>query len=125
MTVELLACPSPWCEAAERVGDYSPAFRLSHFGNYRVICTSCILEGPARPTKEEAIAAWNTRPSLEGVAGLVEALTSLQRAETTYRRTHDLHGDADMRTGRAWDAMRRASDRAKAALATFRDQGGR
>lgn len=57
----LLGCPNPWCEAAKREGDYSPAIRLHHFGNYRVVCTSCMMEGPLRPTKEEAAGAWNTR----------------------------------------------------------------
>ena len=117
MTVELLACPSPWCEAAERVGDYSPAFRLSHFGNYRVICTSCILEGPARPTKEEAIAAWNTRSSLEGVAGLVEACKPFEVVLITSPADAT---DSDFAAVRFRDLRK-----LKAALATFRDQGGR
>lgn len=77
MTVELKACPNPWCEAAERDGDYSPAVRLHHFGNYRVVCTSCMTEGPLRSTKDEAIAAWNERtaPAVpQDVAGMICAL---------------------------------------------------
>lgn len=63
---ELMPCPNPWCEALEREGDYSPAVRLHHHGNYRVVCTSCIFEGPCRATPAEAVAAWNTRPPAKG-----------------------------------------------------------
>jgi len=56
-------CPNPFCEWRERDGDFTPALRLHHHGNYRVVCTSCILEGPTRRTKDEAIAAWNHRAS--------------------------------------------------------------
>lgn len=72
---ELLPCPSPWCGAQERRGDFGPAVRLHHFGNYRVVCTSCVLEGPLRPTEAEAISAWNTRPSSTG--GEIERLLDL------------------------------------------------
>jgi hypothetical protein len=58
---EILPCPNPWCEAAERGPDFVPVIRLHHFGDYRVVCTSCVTEGPLRQTKAEAIAAWNTR----------------------------------------------------------------
>lgn len=63
---ELRTCPNPWCEGPEREGDYSPAVRLHHHGNYRVVCTSCIMDGPLRRTPAEAIAAWNTRQGSKG-----------------------------------------------------------
>lgn len=47
---------------------------------------------------------------------LREALFFLASAEAEYRRLHDLHGDGDIRTGRAWDRMRRRGDEARAAL---------
>lgn len=62
--MELLPCPTPWCEGVERGPDFGPAIRLHHFGNYRAVCTSCVLEGPLRPTPAEAAAAWNDRPAI-------------------------------------------------------------
>lgn len=47
---------------------------------------------------------------------LRERLVALATAEAEYRKLHDLHGDDDMRTGRAWDWMRRKGDEARAAL---------
>lgn len=47
---------------------------------------------------------------------LVEALSELADAEAEYRHCHDLYGGGDSRTGRAWDKMRRASFKARAAL---------
>lgn len=46
----------------------------------------------------------------------VDALDNLQQAEFEYRLMHDRHGDGAQATGRAWDLMRRAGDRARAAL---------
>lgn len=47
---------------------------------------------------------------------LSEALDDLQQAEAEYRAMHDLYGDAAKATGRAWDLMRRAGDRARSLL---------
>lgn len=47
---------------------------------------------------------------------LREALDTLQRSEAAYRRAHDVHGDGALAAGRAWDIMRRAGDKARAAL---------
>jgi|GEM_PF-5802619 len=83
MSDALKPCPNPWCEAQEREGDFSPQLRLHHHGNYRVVCSSCILEGPLRQTKEAAIAAWNTRtPSLhrEPIEADREAANAIRRA---------------------------------------------
>jgi len=69
----LLPCPLPWCEADDRGDDYYPVVRLHHFGNYRVVCTSCVCEGPLKSTKEEAIAAWNARaPHSQNASNAIE-----------------------------------------------------
>lgn len=59
----------------------------------------------------------------EATAALAGQGTTLDRqtvelaeAEADYRKCHDLHGDSDMRTGRAWDRMRRAGDAIRASL---------
>lgn len=43
-------------------------------------------------------------------------LRELAGAEAHYRLMHDTHGDGHMKAGRAWDLMRRAGDKARAAL---------
>lgn len=55
-------------------------------------------------------------PDAGEVKRLTERLDDLQRAEAEYRRMHDLHGDDSMWAGHAWDLMRRAGDKARAAL---------
>lgn len=50
-------------------------------------------------------------------AALSGALAALETAEFEYRHLHDLHGDADLRAGRAWDWLRRKGDAARALLA--------
>lgn len=47
---------------------------------------------------------------------LSEALALLEHAEAMYRLAHDLYGGGDIRTGRAWDSMRRAGNTARTAL---------
>lgn len=54
------------------------------------------------------------QPSNEAM--LREALEELQKAEATYRYAHDVFGGGDLKTGRAWDLMRRAGDKARSAL---------
>ena len=49
----------------------------------------------------------------------IEELKALADAEQAYRKAHDLYGGGDIRTGRAWDAMRRAGDAARQALAAL------
>lgn len=46
---------------------------------------------------------------------MIEELRTLAEAEQAYRKAHDLYGGGDIRTGRAWDAMRRAGDNAHTA----------
>lgn len=62
--VALLPCPNPWCGSHDDLGpnvDPSPEARRGHFGNWRVRCTICPVEGPTAGLKSSAIAAWNTR----------------------------------------------------------------
>lgn len=58
----------------------------------------------------------NTRIAHQPDIALADELRALANAEAEYRRSHDLFGTDDMRTGRAWDAMRRAGDKARAIL---------
>ena len=63
----------------------------------------------------KAIRALPTAPSAD--VGLVDLLNDLQDAEANYRHCHDLYGGGDMKSGRAWDLMRRRGDAARSALA--------
>jgi hypothetical protein len=55
----------------------------------------------------------------ERIERLREALDDLQQAEANYRLTHDSQGERHTATGRAWDLMRRAGDKARATLSIF------
>ena len=46
--------------------------------------------------------------ALPEIKALVKALDDLRVRVNTYRNMHDLWGDADQKTGRSWDLMRRA-----------------
>lgn len=63
-------------------------------------------------------AGWLAREKADvgGEARLREALQDLQHAESEYRKAHDEFGDGHIIAGRAWDRMRRAGDKARAAL---------
>jgi len=50
------------------------------------------------------------------VATLLNALRYLADCEARYRLSYEQRGSGDMQTGRAWDAMRKAGDRARAIL---------
>ena len=45
-------------------------------------------------------------------------LREFAEAEAAYRLAYQLHGRSDIKTGRAWDRMRRAGDAARQALAS-------
>lgn len=75
--VTLKPCPNPWCEAAERDGDFSPQIHYSNFELVFVACTSCGMAGPTRQHEAEAITAWNQRASTgDDTGALREALKS-------------------------------------------------
>lgn len=51
----LKECPNPWCDARA-------AFVWRHpHGFHAVSCAACEVSGPNKPSRAEAIAAWNTR----------------------------------------------------------------
>lgn len=47
------------------------------------------------------------------LATVLIAMKDLADAEHAYRTAYELHGADDIRTGRAWDLMRRAGARAR------------
>lgn len=49
-------------------------------------------------------------------------LGDLQFAESDYRAVYGLHGDGSRQSGRAWDLMRRAGDKARALLSRTQEQ---
>jgi len=53
-----------------------------------------------------------------------EALREVEVAEREYRRAHDTLGGDQIATGRAWDRLRRAGDKARAALNAEKRDGG-
>lgn len=62
---------------------------------------------------------------LEALVGeLGEALRELEQTEADYRHMHDLHGSGSFKTGRRWDWMRRAGDKARATLAKLEKARG-
>lgn len=85
-----------------------------------IYCLHCSYWFYTGKGREETARRWNTRSADDEARALLEALAA---AEKEYRFRHDLHGDDDMQTGRAWDQMRRAGDIARAYL-TRTAQGG-
>lgn len=141
VTLELLPCPFCGGEAERfTIGDDEP----NNAGGDVITCTKCQASSHVEfGRKENLVDRWNTRhreqeireqpldtiqrlgqefdapeasPSPVTGEALREALADLATAEAEYRKLHDLHGDSDMRTGRAWDRMRRKGDAARAAL---------
>ena len=104
---ELLACPNPWCEAHSR----SPV-RNRH-GIWRVEC-ECGVQSWAKPTKAEAITAWNTRSD----TALTEALARVKEYKSLTGVMADAIHEADdiiavncgVDAPKSWDrTMRRVS----------------
>ena len=58
--------------------------------------------------------------ALDTIDELVAASDRLQRAESRYRKSHDIHGADSMSTGQAWDIMRRTGDELRAILARYK-----
>lgn len=81
----LKPCPNPWCDAADRDGDYSPTVINSNFGTHYVSCTSCSMRGPYERNHVNAIAAWNERPiERELLEALEEIAAFNDRAANAY-----------------------------------------
>ena len=63
----LKPCPNPWCASNE-----SPfAWKHPH-GFHAVSCAACEVSAPNKPTRAEAIEAWNTRALETELAALRE-----------------------------------------------------
>lgn len=72
---ELAPCPVPWCNEAEQL-----SFIVSYWsGRACVECLSCKARGPFKPTKAEAIAAWNSRPPTDRASIRAEAFEEAVR----------------------------------------------
>jgi hypothetical protein len=102
--------PGPWFVVPYGDGD-SLVICPDQGGEWR-ICFMATHGGT--PSVWQAIQA-NAR-LIAAAPELVEALSELSDAEASYRKAHDLYGGGDIRTGRAWDRLRRAGDKARAAL---------
>ncbi len=114
-------------------GEANDVFSNVTFANasqpiHYIECGRCSAMGPSGKTDNEAVTAWNTR-ALEGIASpaaigeVVEALRDLAEKEAEYRHDHDVYGDGNTMTGRAWDRMRYSGERARAALAKLDNEG--
>jgi hypothetical protein len=55
------------------------------------------------------------------ITWLMSDLDELANAENNYRGCHDQVGPDHMRTGRAWDRMRRAGDEARKTIWNYRN----
>ncbi len=55
---------------------------------------------------------------------LEELLSDLAAKEAAYRLAHDTHGDGHIEAGLAWDHLRRAGNRARAAIRRPKTEGG-
>jgi hypothetical protein len=63
-----------------------------------------------------AMAAAHHRLVAQAVLDYRETLEELAKAERSYRTSHDDDGPGAVRTGRAWDRLRKAGDAARALL---------
>ncbi len=108
--------PLPWHIVPYGDGD-SPVICSDKAGEWRI----CFMATPGgSPSSWRAIQAnaryilhtANTYPKAEALA---EALRELESAESDYRFAHAYGGDNTA----AWDVMRRAGDKARAALADW------
>lgn len=61
MSEELKTCPNPWCEPTLNPITISERDSKGDFTLLAKRCVDCGVQSPAKPTLDEAIAAWNTR----------------------------------------------------------------
>jgi hypothetical protein len=98
-------------------GEHTPTELIARateaFGAYRGLGRAIVDEMIAALTET---AAERDRLRAEK-AELVAVLKELADYEQRYRASHDQRGSGHIQTGRLWDAMRRAGDHARAALA--------
>jgi Lar family restriction alleviation protein len=124
--------PCPFCGAA----DSSEVFveRRDDGRTWEVTCdaTDCIAAGPVRPTKREAVAAWNRRADLAPADVMadarVDALVALlteARGDLEHYVTHEYPKDQHPYYARQWHRDMELCRRIDAALASITDTGGR
>ena len=96
--------PCPLCSSC---GCGDPPAVYSYLEGYHRGECNCGWEGPTLPTKEEAIAAWNTRPIEDAlraeVAELREELETAERERDEARAEVELYAEA-MDKGPEWSA---------------------
>lgn len=61
------------------------------------------------------------RPAARREEDVARALQNLADAEARYRADHDLYGAGSRMSGKSWDDMRRAGDKARAVLSLLPD----
>lgn len=66
-TRALLPCPNPWCSRLTKPSVFQSTFN----DKWSVECSDCDINSPFMPLREEAVRAWNYRPS--DIAGTAEA----------------------------------------------------
>ena len=98
--------PGPW--AVDGMQDVVDPKGDTPQGRYSIAVVS------PRATKEEQAA---NLALIAAAPEMLEALDVLQAAEAHYRKSHNAFGEGHIETGRAWDAMRRAGNKACVAVA--------
>lgn len=83
------------------------------------LSTDC--DGPTRDALRSALAS--SLP-IESWSDVISAADALQGAEAKYRMLHDVAGGFNMKTGQAWDEMRRAGNKVREALDRLRSARG-
>ena len=74
MANELRECPNPWCGWTE--GPHIVVVSVCFHVPFQVRCI-CGVIGPDRPTRDAAIAAWNTRPQSPAFVAMKDALREI------------------------------------------------
>ena len=68
---ELLPCPNPWCDLSDlQVRRVSIGVRF--LDRRHVVCRRCGITGPDHATHDGAVAAWNTRKSVDAGEARIE-----------------------------------------------------
>ena len=85
MAEQLKPCPVPWCQDATLPPYLAHSPALSEY--FVVICAACGCNAPEKPTKAEAIAAWNKRESPDARLERIEAAArEFIHAQNNYAR---------------------------------------
>lgn len=104
--------PEPWTTDEDEHD--APYQDIKIKAGYRTICTVWIDDAPVHDYNAEQRA--NAR-ILKAAPNLLAAGVELAAAEAAYRLAYETHGDGNLTTGYAWDRLRKAGDRMRAAIA--------